>query len=195
MGQGKKTAILVGVVIVAFCAAIPFFRGESPREMESAQSAVETEEFDVPLHVMSKEGKSPALGLYDTEASRADLPPVTAKLPVVRREREELSRPPELSTNYRPPFNLAMLDKQAISSERNLPSPTVTSTADDTQPTERTAAPRYHKIVDGDTLSALAEKYLGSSDRSMEIFQANRDQLSRPNVLPLGVELLIPPRA
>jgi nucleoid-associated protein YgaU len=42
-----------------------------------------------------------------------------------------------------------------------------------------------HKIVDGDTLQLLAERYLGSSSRAMEIFEANRDVLSDPNILPL----------
>jgi nucleoid-associated protein YgaU len=56
-------------------------------------------------------------------------------------------------------------------------------------------APRTHKIVDGDTLTALAERYLGSATRAKEIFKANRDILMDPNLLPIGVELKIPPRA
>ena len=43
--------------------------------------------------------------------------------------------------------------------------------------------PRTHKIVDGDTLPALAERYLGSADPH-EIFAANRDVLSDPELLP-----------
>jgi len=54
--------------------------------------------------------------------------------------------------------------------------------------------PRTHKIVDGDTLPALAERYLGSADRYMEIFEANRYALPGPEVLPIGVELTIPAR-
>ena len=50
---------------------------------------------------------------------------------------------------------------------------------------------RMHKIVDGDTLARLAERYLGSSDRQMEIFETNRDVLSSPDLLPIGVELNI----
>jgi nucleoid-associated protein YgaU len=51
-----------------------------------------------------------------------------------------------------------------------------------------------HKIVDGDNLPALAERYLGSTDRAMEIFEANRDELSDPRILPIGLEIRIPPR-
>ena len=58
---------------------------------------------------------------------------------------------------------------------------------------ERRSSPPKHKIVDGDTLPLLAERYLGSASRAMEIFQANRDVLSDPNILPLhGAELRIP---
>lgn len=53
--------------------------------------------------------------------------------------------------------------------------------------------PRTHKIVDGDTLAALAQLYLGSAARAREIFDANRDVLSDPELLPIGVELKIPP--
>jgi len=51
-----------------------------------------------------------------------------------------------------------------------------------------------HKIVDGDTLDSLAEKYLGSANRGTEIYELNRDLLSTPDVLPIGVELKIPGR-
>jgi nucleoid-associated protein YgaU len=54
--------------------------------------------------------------------------------------------------------------------------------------------PRRHVIVDGDTLAALAERYLGSAARAGELFQANRDVLMDPQLLPIGVELRIPDR-
>ena len=52
--------------------------------------------------------------------------------------------------------------------------------------------PRTHRIVDGDTLSGLATKYLGRADRFGEIYEANRDVLRSPDVLPLGAMLKIP---
>lgn len=53
---------------------------------------------------------------------------------------------------------------------------------------------RTHIIRDGDTLTYLAEKYLGSAERYLEIYAANRDLLRSPDLLPIGVELKIPPR-
>jgi nucleoid-associated protein YgaU len=58
----------------------------------------------------------------------------------------------------------------------------------------QTDNPRVHSIVDGDTLRDLAARYLGSPDRAMEIFNANRDVLGNPDILPIGVELKIPAR-
>jgi nucleoid-associated protein YgaU len=53
---------------------------------------------------------------------------------------------------------------------------------------------RTHKVVDGDKLNTLAKDFLGSADRASEIFEANRDVLSDPELLPIGVELKLPPR-
>jgi nucleoid-associated protein YgaU len=54
--------------------------------------------------------------------------------------------------------------------------------------------PRTHVIVDGDSLAKLAGRYLDDPRRSEEIFTFNRGVLSDPELLPIGVELKIPPR-
>lgn len=53
---------------------------------------------------------------------------------------------------------------------------------------------RTHRVADGDTLSKLAQRYLGSGARYLEIFEFNRGTLQTPNVLPIGATLRIPPR-
>lgn len=55
-------------------------------------------------------------------------------------------------------------------------------------------SPRTHTVVDGDTLSELARRYLGTADRYLEIYQWNSDVLANPDVLPIGQLLRIPPR-
>jgi nucleoid-associated protein YgaU len=57
---------------------------------------------------------------------------------------------------------------------------------------ETASAPPVHKVVDGDTLALLAERYLGSASRAMEIFEANRNVLEDPQVLTIGMDLKIP---
>lgn len=51
-----------------------------------------------------------------------------------------------------------------------------------------------HKITDGDTLSRLAEHYWGDATLANKLFEANRDVLQSPDLLPLGRVLKIPPR-
>lgn len=53
--------------------------------------------------------------------------------------------------------------------------------------------PKTHKIVDGDSLPALAKRYLGSEAQANVLFEANRDVLRDPSVLPIGKTLCIPP--
>jgi len=59
-------------------------------------------------------------------------------------------------------------------------------------PIGRTQRRIVHTIVDGDSLPALAERYLGSADRWPEIYRANEHLLSSPELLPIGVQLAIP---
>lgn len=50
-----------------------------------------------------------------------------------------------------------------------------------------------HTITDGDTLETLAEKHLGSRLRWTEIYNANPEILDDPEVLPVGVTIVILP--
>jgi nucleoid-associated protein YgaU len=69
------------------------------------------------------------------------------------------------------------------------PLPLLSSTESETE------EPRTHIVVDGDSLAKLAGRYLDDPRRADEILQLNRGVLSDPELLPIGVELLIPPRA
>lgn len=59
-------------------------------------------------------------------------------------------------------------------------------------PVQKRAA-RTHVIQPGDSLSALAARYLGDPGRWREIHEANRKQIPNPNVIEVGTELVIPP--
>jgi nucleoid-associated protein YgaU len=56
------------------------------------------------------------------------------------------------------------------------------------------AGVRRHAVVDGDTLSQLAARYLGRADAYLEIYELNRDVLASPDLLPIGAVLKIPER-
>jgi len=51
---------------------------------------------------------------------------------------------------------------------------------------------RTHRVADGDTLETIAERYFGSAEHAIAIREANAEVLPDPNVLPIGIELLIP---
>jgi nucleoid-associated protein YgaU len=51
---------------------------------------------------------------------------------------------------------------------------------------------REHEVRRGETLSAVASRYLGSPHRYEEIYLLNRDVLSSPDNVPEGVKLKVP---
>lgn len=53
-------------------------------------------------------------------------------------------------------------------------------------------AEQRHRIADGDTLEAIAERYLGSPSRWQVILEANGELLTDRNILPIGQEIRIP---
>ena len=54
------------------------------------------------------------------------------------------------------------------------------------------AAPVFHEVKKGDTLSAISKKTLGNANRYNEIFEANRPMLSHPDKIYPGQMLRIP---
>jgi nucleoid-associated protein YgaU len=54
------------------------------------------------------------------------------------------------------------------------------------------ASQTTYTVQSGDTLSAIAKRFLGNANDYMEIFNANRDQLSDPDKIKPGQVLKIP---
>lgn len=57
---------------------------------------------------------------------------------------------------------------------------------------EPASEPVLHTVVKGDTLSAIAQKYLGKAARYPEIFEANKPMLTHPDKIYPGQVLRIP---
>ena len=51
---------------------------------------------------------------------------------------------------------------------------------------------QWHEVVKGDTLSKIAEKYYGDANLYPQIFEANKDILTNPNLIKIGQKLRIP---
>jgi nucleoid-associated protein YgaU len=60
------------------------------------------------------------------------------------------------------------------------------------QPTPAKASMKTYTVKSGDTLGEIAQRELGSANKYMEIFNANRDQLSDPDKIQPGQVLKIP---
>ena len=57
------------------------------------------------------------------------------------------------------------------------------------------AGTTLYTVQSGDTLSAISKKFLGNANDYMEIFNANRDQLTDPDKIKPGQVLKIPQHA
>ncbi len=69
------------------------------------------------------------------------------------------------------------------------------SSASDIKADIRTETSDYyhiHKVESGDTLGKISKEYLGEAGKYMEVFNANKDQLSNPDLIQIGQVLKIP---
>ena len=66
------------------------------------------------------------------------------------------------------------------------------SPASQPAPAAPSQASETYTVQAGDTLSAIARKFLGNANAYMEIFNANKDQLSDPDKIKPGQVLKIP---
>ena len=60
------------------------------------------------------------------------------------------------------------------------------------QPNPAKASLKTYTVKSGDTLSEIAKRELGSANKYMDIFNANRDQLNDPDLIKPGQVLKIP---
>lgn len=67
----------------------------------------------------------------------------------------------------------------------------VQSTAPTAPATQSTL--QTYTVAKGDTLSKIAKKFYGKSSQWRMIFEANRDQISNPDLIQIGQVLKIPP--
>jgi len=60
-------------------------------------------------------------------------------------------------------------------------------------PASKPAAVTSYEVVPGDTLSGIANRFMGSHRHFLKLYEANRDVLASPDDLRVGMKLKIPP--
>lgn len=168
MQQGTRTLVAAGVFLTGLTAALLFRHAPPAAPGPPAAEPLPPRTASVPL-----------------------APSVVSERPTARIESQGVPVPSERSQTpaLRLPLDAGQPSPQLPKSYPGIASLPTTSSA-----SARSDAPRRHKIVDGDTLETLAERYLGHAERAGELFDLNRDVLSNPELLPIGTFLRIPPR-
>lgn len=167
MSRGNIVVLAAGIIAVGICAALPF-QHPVVSQRQPAESADDMDElrwrgFDETMPAHTPPDRPPMVAISDDEPLSSDA--LHAAPPAV-------TRPATLpATAPSPPPQLPNAYPERASEPQS---------------------PLRHRIVDGDNLESLAEKYLGSADRHMELYDANRDVLPSPDLLPIGVEIAIP---
>ena len=181
-----------GIAIVGVLAALPFARRSTP---DAVTAPRQRPTLDIPLHLPAEAAQSPAVGLRDQDP----FAPALAVAPTIAGSRlEDNGLPPELPEMYHPliessaPRTTPPPGPAVPPTPRSLQleEPRVRIRSEEPAPPPRT---RTHRIADGDTLSRIAQRYWNDATLAEALFAANRDRLSSPDPLPIGVELRIPP--
>lgn len=183
---GLKRRILgITVISVGVCAALPFrYQAVNAPDdtCEVPAASTSRNELTLQLTIPAAMAAAPA-----TEISPRPVSSVATTKPTPPHEvrREELQTPPSIASTFEP----------LVAAPRVATSPVATFPVATTKPvltTGRGQPAQRHRISDGDTLEALAERYLGDRDRWPSIWEANDGLLRDPSILPIGLEIRIP---
>jgi nucleoid-associated protein YgaU len=191
--RGSRILVAVGVLAVGLCAALPFRQPPPPAmRAPSRLSSVDLtlRISDVTLQASPTEDRSPAVDLESASAAVRRSEGVVA-IPIAVQQSvrlDNLAPPPDLPVSFEP------------QGEALTPAvPSSVAEADSSGPVraaaKRANRPRSYRLRDGDTLESLAERFLGTRQRAGEILEANRAKLLRPDLLPVGTTITIPPRS
>jgi nucleoid-associated protein YgaU len=191
-GRWKKLAIAGAILIVGIGTALAFRREQAAEAPAAAQATKALSQSPASRAAQRKPLPEPTLaGRIEPYLPRAQTDSVhdtPASFTVEARDPLQTDSPLKWQTVRRPDESSAAA---ATEPDRNMVDQ---FSGENPTATRRLAAGKRHKIVDGDTLAGIARRYLGAGERSLDLFEYNRDVLLTPELLPIGKELRIPPR-
>ena len=198
MAAMLRTLIGLTILVLGVIAAAPFQRTSPPPPVSGiAADELVWRRPDLTLEIALEE---------DWEKVPATRHGLLSKAPEIRAERSGVEPSPTMAPAFQElPTPAPRQEDQAafgggarilgLSVSRRSPATTATADGPASSTGRDVASPPWelrHDIADGDDLKRLAQKYLGTENRWREIYEANRDTLDDPELLPIGLELRIP---
>ena len=197
----RKVGFALGILLVGVVAAL-FFRTE-PLDVTNVPSVDRADELDDRLRDrnVSVYSDGEAVGsnkpvAADTRWTRPELLDEFAGLPVDVPQAIGQTEPDPLPTNSPQILPAATFDSANDSAIVNPGTPLA---AGDPSHAPAVTAPhaeeepfQEYTIRYGDTLSGIADEYLGSSSRYRDIYEANKDRMASPDRLKVGTAIRIP---
>lgn len=164
-----------------------------------------------PFRTFSRDGDAPTVAALARENQEPAPVPVAAQavfqapgqaapVKVVRSPKrvpppDKVTRPPEPPPEALPPAKLAAEPPELPTQFTMLEQVAkLEASFGKTKEAPRSETRREHRLVDGDTLERLAQRYLGDRQRWPEIQAENFAVLRDPRVLPIGKTIRLPPR-
>lgn len=204
MHRDHKLALALALLLIGVAAALCF-----PRQPQETLADLELEDADqldaridlLPVRVYTEphdpraEREEAAADreppefqpeLRDPFAEFALLPGAPDPIPLADVTPPANDRPSDRDTPVSPPIRVGAWPESAGDG--------MESTATGRQAVEPDEAeqPLVHEVQPGDTLSGLAGRFLGSTARYVELYEANRHILASPDDLRIGMRLVIP---
>lgn len=212
MRRDAKLGLALGMLVIGFAAAFCFPRQPhdsiwNPLATDPPIADAELEYLPVRAYQLTRPTGSTIQATTTTSSGvphAGDAEPVFGHRSVGVPARQSLADSPPIDTT--PTNGLARLFAQPdsprnrsatsrmgeteVSRTQLRPESADGTPANGTEQTEN--LPRTYRVRAGDTLSGIATRLLGNSQRYLEIYEANRHVLSSPNDLRVNLELTIP---
>lgn len=192
--RASRLLIALGVLLAGVCAAWPFRQSAHslPHPPVAAIALdVSLRGRDVMLEPAPPGEASPAVGL--ASPSPAAFSPAESLYSAQGQSTPALSTPAEGAPIQTVSAVLTRPDLASLAPPPAMPQEFATIEPAHAPPIPR-PAPRTYRLRDGDTLEWVAERFLGNPQRWEELYAANRDVLTRSDLLPVGATIKLPPR-
>lgn len=195
MALRRRVTVACALFAVGAIASVPFYRANHDSAKARAHHSLPPDSQSASTVVLQIPSDPERNGEDTHGRTVSSAAPGIRSRPTLRQqpvERDsEWEKPPQISSD----FPGVSQQVPPVSTRRRQEGSASSAPASPAAPRDQDGdGPSLHRIRDGDTLRAIARKYLGDSDRWQQIVEINPDVLKDPEVLPVGKEIRIPDR-